>query len=35
MPFELGGQKLQSESPKHHQYQLIDVGTFGGPASYL
>ena len=23
------------ELPQHHQYQLVDLGTLGGPNSYL
>ena len=30
LPTHLAAQK---NSPKHHQYQVVDLGTFGGPSS--
>jgi probable HAF family extracellular repeat protein len=37
MPLPLAAQdsKAQAKAPSHHHYQLIDMGTFGGPSSYL
>jgi hypothetical protein len=37
MPVVLGAQDnaAQNQKPKHHHYKLIDLGTFGGPQSYL
>jgi hypothetical protein len=34
IPAGLSGQE-QGDKPKHHHYKLIDLGTFGGPASYV
>jgi len=33
-PVQLAAQDKQDHHHKHHHYQLIDPGTFGGPASY-
>jgi probable HAF family extracellular repeat protein len=30
-PLHLAAQGKQDQAPKHHHYQLIDLGTFGGP----
>ena len=34
MPVQLAAQG-HKDKQKHHHYQLIDVGTFGGPTGYL
>lgn len=31
----LSAQELSAATPKHHHYRLIDLGTFGGPSSWL
>jgi len=35
IPAGLAAQENQDGNHKHHHYKLIDVGTFGGPSSYL
>jgi probable HAF family extracellular repeat protein len=35
VPLRLAAQDKQDHNHKHHHYQLIDIGTFGGPASYI
>src|SRR6516162_3212338 len=34
IPVQLAGQE-QLEGKGHHRFKLIDLGTFGGPASYF
>ena len=35
IPVQLAAQDKQRDQHMHHHYQLIDVGTLGGPNSYL
>jgi probable HAF family extracellular repeat protein len=35
IPVRLAAQANQEHNHKHHHYQVIDIGTFGGPASYI
>jgi probable HAF family extracellular repeat protein len=35
VPVRLTAQDNRDHHHKHHRYRLIDMGTFGGPASYL
>ena len=35
LPLQLAAQGSQTNTAKHHHYKLIDLGTLGGPASYL
>jgi probable HAF family extracellular repeat protein len=35
MPVRLAAQDNRDHLHKHHHYQLIDMGTFGGPASFV
>ena len=32
-PLGLRAQQIQHQNNKHHHYQFIDLGTFGGPTS--
>jgi len=35
IPLGLAAQDDSAQAKKHHHYQLIDLGTFGGPNSYV
>jgi probable HAF family extracellular repeat protein len=35
IPIHLAAQNNQDSKPVHHHYKLIDVGTLGGPQSYV
>jgi probable HAF family extracellular repeat protein len=35
VPLQLAAQDNQDHKHKHHHYQLIDLGTLGGPSSYF
>lgn len=35
MPVCMAAQDNLANKPKHHQYKLVDLGTFGGPQGYL
>lgn len=34
IPVRLAAQK-QKEGKEHHRYKVVDIGTFGGPASFI
>jgi probable HAF family extracellular repeat protein len=31
----LAAQRAQESKPKHHHYQIVEIGTFGGPESFF
>jgi probable HAF family extracellular repeat protein len=33
VPLQLAAQESHDQKPKHHHYKVVDMGTFGGPAS--
>jgi hypothetical protein len=35
LPLRLAAQDKQDHNNMHHHYKLIDMGTFGGPASFV
>jgi probable HAF family extracellular repeat protein len=35
IPLQVSAQDNQDHQHKHHHYQVVDVGTFGGPASFV